>query len=562
MHKNLISIDIGYNLTKVIEATLNKGVLEIFVLESFQTPRKDNAIDEKAFFESLFKIVPQTKFQSSDLAISVPSSAINFTVLELPKMPKDDLNKVVLREAKKKILPPPLDEDVFDYVILGEKKLKDSVQLDILAASGKKQEIAHILSIFKKEGIVPHIVSSTAIAMIAYFYEFKPDAQDNWAIIDVGFKNTNIIIFNKNNPALIRNIQFACSDFLEAAVKKTGFSMQKVEELFLREQLSEDVLMDSWQYLLSEIRRSFAYYKEVTKGQRIDSILFSGGLFNLKTSFEFAKKSMGGNLEPFSLSSTRQAFVEKFTPSDLSSKGAICATVLGLLFCLKPTKKALLNFLPQEVHREKRIKIIKFLSVQALTIIGLILLLFLLTMTMRSFALKRRTARLEGSFSSSEYTKFTEEATKIDASYSELRKQKKLVDKISKYQFYPEEIFRILSESAPKYVFLKKVSVGYQKDSGQKQGFDDLYGDSSSKSSKKKNVIEVDINAAVFGDYELAKEGLELFYSKLSTSGYFSELNLTPLKLERIIFKGTDRQGDVAEVKEREFKIQAKVKIK
>lgn len=560
MSKNLVCIDIGSNLTKVLEGNLNKGVLEVLSLNSFKTPYKDNDIYDASLFEQLIKLIPLDKLKASNIALSIPPNDINFTILELPKMPKEDLDKAVKGEAKRKILPAPADEDIFNYSVLAESKVKDTIKLNILVGAGRKSEIIKRLLPFQKAGIVPGFVGSTALALIMYFYEFKPNPTENWALIDIGFKNTNIIIFNKNDVALIRNIRFACFDFIEAAAKKSNLSFDKTEELFLREQLREELIHDSWQYLLSELRRSFAYYKEITQGQRIDSILFSGGMFKIKQSAEFLRKNMGGNLELFELSSSKYISVDRFTPGDLAGFGSSFATALGLGFSFKPLKKATLNFLPSEVYRERRLKQIKFFSVQILSIIAITLLIVIASIFIRINVSRNQINESSSSFSEPEYAKVSKEASKINLSLGNLNKQKDLINKIFKYEFYPGKILAIISKAIPDTVYIKEIEIGYsQNDSGVESVDDPML---LKKQSKKKKEITVTLRAVTSGDYELAKEQSENFYKAFLDSEYFFDLNLEPIKLEEIVVKGKSGQGRITEIREREFKISAKAKIK
>jgi len=534
---NLIAIDIGLNLTKVLEADLNKkGILEIITLESFKTPYKEGEIERKAFFGQLYKFIPLSRIKASRLAISVPSSAINFTNLQLPKMPKEDLDKAVLREAKRKILPLPQEADIFTYIILSETKVKEIAQLNILAGAGTRGVIEKYVSLFKAQEIIPQLIGSTLSALMMYFHEYKPSPTENWALIDIGFKNTSVVIFNKTDVALMRSIPFACFNFFEAVAKKTGCSLERAEDLFFSEQLREELVSESWQYLLAELRRSFAYYKEITNGQKLDSILFSGGIFKAGGSLDFLRKNMGGKLEVLNLVPSRSILARKFSAGDLLSQGPLFATALGLVLSLKSIKRPALNFLPPEIPRERRLKKIELISEEALIVVAGVLIFLTMSLSARIILIKVNIANLHKGFSESEYQDFTEKAAKINLRLSNLEKQKDLAGKISQYRFPWEKLFTILSNTIPEDAFIKEMSV--------------------------EKASTLNLKGAIVGDYEQASRELDKFYRGLVDSGFFSEIKLEPLKLEDIVIKGRAEKEALTEIKEREFNLQAQIKSK
>jgi type IV pilus assembly protein PilM len=564
--KNLISIDIGLNLTKVLEAELDKGTLVVQKLDVFTTPYKDNEIVGKIFFEQLYKIIPLARFKNSSIAISVPSTSINFSILELPKMPNEDLGKVVPREAKRRILPAPLAEDIFKYTVLAEKKIKKATQLEILAGAGSRNVITKYLSLFKHDGVIPDSIISTPLALIKYFSEYKPSPEENWALIDIGLKNTSMLIFTKSDVALIRNIPFASFDFIESIRKKMGVSFEKAEELFLREELiSEESVVGSWQYLLTELRRSFAYYKEISGGQRIDSIMFSGGMFKLSKPFDFLRKNMGGHLEVFKFTSLKNISVGKSISKDVLSSGPVFATVLGLALNLRSLRKEILNFLPLEIYRERKLKEIKSLFLRVLAAIAVSLILLIIGAGVKMRLSSTEVDVLTKAFSESEHKKFTKMASEINLKKSNLKKQKDLIIKISKEQLSWQELFGVLSSSIPDETFLKELLVEEQqatKEEVKLQQPVDSVPDKKQRLPQPKSHISVKIKAAIFGDYELAKITADDFYKNLMDSGLFFSVNLDPPKLEGIVISAIGEQTALTQLREREFNIEAKIAIK
>ncbi len=485
----LVGIDIGSSLTKIIEAEAGKDAFEILSLESFSTPYKEGEIDKAAFFELLYKNIPLSRLKTALIAISIPSSAVNFSIFDLPKMPKDELDKVIIREAQRKILPTPSQQDVFKYAFLKEIKVKGAAQSTFLAAAGSREIITKYLDLFKAEGITPHFIGSAPLSLMMSFYEYKVSPSGNWAFIDIGFRNTSIVIFNKADLVLIRNIPFAAFDFINAIAKKTGMEFLKAQDSFMSGKATEDLLFPSWQYLLTELRRSLAYYKEITDNQRIDSMLFSGGIFKEKQAFDYLKRSMGGNLEVFDLTTAAHISAKRIPRDLLASESVLFATALGLALSLRATKKPVLNFVPPEIYQEKKLRKLRLISVKTLFAILAVLVFIFLAFNARIVFVKAQIRHLSKTFSEAEYKKFSEQAAKINARLGKINKQKELIVKISKYGFDWDKFFAVLSKSIPADAFIQQLTVRYALDA------------KAQDSVPKKKSFAVNISAFILGIY-------------------------------------------------------------
>lgn len=554
MHNILIGIDIGSSLTKVIEAEVGKDAFEILSLESFPTPYKDSEIDKASFFELLYKNIPSQRLKSALISISVPSSAINFSIFDLPKMPKDELDKVIAREALRKILPVPSQQDVLKYTFLREIKVKGSVQSNFLVGAGSKPVIGKYLDLFKSEGITPHFIGSTPLSIMMSFYEYKVSPAGNWAFIDIGFRNTSVVIFSKTDLVLIRNIPFAAFDFVSAFAKKTAIDFSKALDLFMQGKIMDDSISSSWQYLLTELRRSFAYFKEITDNQRIDSLLFSGGMFKAGQTFDYLKRSMGGNLELFDLAAIGHISAKRIPRDLLACESTLFATALGLALSLRPNKRPVLNFIPAEVYQEKKLRKLRIISVKTLFITSIILGCAFILLSTRIVFVKVQLRQLNKDFSESEYKRVSEQAAKINARLGNINKQKEWVTKIVKQGFNWDKFFIILSKNIPANVFIEELKIKYASES---QGPETTGEMGQIKSSSKRKVFVVNMNALAVGNYEYAKRETDKFYRGLIDSGFFTEVNLAPIKLEDILMKDRPDKAELTDIKDREFSITA-----
>lgn len=552
MPDNFVSIDIGSFSTKIIEGELKKGVIEICHIKAFDSPYKNDELDVNLFFDNLFKIVPLNRLKSSEVSILIPATAIAFSVMDLPRMPKEDMGKAVIREAKRKILPAPKPEDILEFIVAGERKIQNIAQMHVLAGAGERAIVSKYLDYFTSVGVTPSYIGSTPLGLMAYFNEFKIPVQDNWAIIDVGYRNSNLSIFSKNDIILIRNIHFALYDFITALSKKDSISFNDASQRLLTGVAKMEMLNDSWQYLLSELRRSFAYFKELTSDQRIDSIMLSGGMFQLPGAFEFLKKNIGGNLTLALLNNSRNVSFKNISPEQLGLAGSAYTSCIGLLLNLKRSKIPVLNFLPPEIRHEKKIREIKVLSSQLLAVIAVVLGLTFFIFLSRMYALNISLNQQKNKFSESEFNTLSKNYSEISKLLDGLKKQKEIEAKVGKIRFAWAGLFRILGDSLPPNAYISEINAGYENEKEKPEA----------KKSKDK-FIYISVKGIVISDYEHAREDLSRMEKRLNDSGRFSEVELVPMKFESITIKGADHdEQGLTQSSPREFQVQAKAKLK
>lgn len=546
MAHTIVSIDIGSGLTKVLEGRFDKGALEIQRMESFKTPFREGEVHEQAFFEQLEKIVPLARLKSSEVAISVPTLAINLNVFSVPKLSRDELNQIIPREARSKIIPPPVSDDIIDYVILKSDKSKSSDRLSIFSGVGKRMVIKKYFTLFEKQGVIPQLVANTPLAGIAHFQEEKASPAESWAVIDIGFRCTSVLIMNKGEPALVRNIQIAAYDFVDAVAKKTGKGFAEAEKLFFEGPIDEALVQGSWQYLLSELRRSLAYFKEITAGEGIvEHIQFSGSLFKAHHAFDYLKKNMGGKLEIFTIAPSKRVVLKGPLPEDLSANSMLYATAFGMALSLN-RKNPLPNFLPQAgAPRHKIISRIQLLSTRVMVIAAGVLFILAAVFGVQAQFGRAKVDKLKKEVPEAEYQRIMKKAKEVDGKLANVRRQEELLAIFSHEHVPWQGLFKVIGESMDEKGFAEEITV-------QKSG--------ALTSLSSPLEVDMELKGFVAQGYDDALGGFNEFVSNLKRSGLF----------DGIVFGFSDNDMKV-QVKGRElltgfekrdFHVNGKVKVR
>lgn len=540
----IVGIDIGTALTKVVELGVGKGGgHEILTMKYMKTPyTKEGEIEPKAFWEQMEGIMPFSRLRGAQVSIGLPSASVNFTYFDFPKLPKNEMHRAVLAEVRKKILPVPAPQDNLKYMILKETKLKEGVQVTVFAGAAEKSAVDKYYALFKNRGIIPVLIASTAMGLFACFTECYRTQAENWAFVNIGFKSTVLDLFIKGKLVLARIIPFAGTDILQAVSKQTKLDTEQVEQMFMRNEVEERVFADSVNYLLTDIRRSFAYYKSISSDGDIDALLFGGGIAVYPAITGFIKQHMRGKVEVFDLSTIKTLSVKRAVPAEEVRLSPLFLSALGLGLAVA-AKMPLLNFLPEEEVREKKAQ---KLDILFLKILGTLSGVLVAALAAVAFLLQQSNTRAfppqKQEFVRVQYEALSKKAEAVALKQRQFSQQINFIEVIRKFGFPWEKIFIGLSESVPSSVFLRELELAYEEPAPGQPG------------------LKITLRGVVKEDFEKGREQLEVLSQRLRQSGFISEERVTPFTLEEVVIQPEKKNAQMTMVREREFTIEGRLR--
>jgi len=553
--KEIVTIDIGAYLIKVLSAQVQGKTLEVHKLEHFPTPyQSEDTFDEGGFFDKLFAIVPQHKLKNSRLAIGLPSPSTNFSFFNLPAMARADLQRAIVSEAQRTIRPTPTETDILRYVIM-KASSKEQHQTNVLAGAGIEADILRYFSLFENQGLSPTFIGSAASSLMVYPLDYYPNLPENWCFVDIGYTNTTIVIFSGKVPTLVRTILFATRDFVRAISTEKKIDLEAAQRAFLSQ--SEPQIVDaSWEYLISEIRRSFAYYKEVSVGKGIEGVYFTGGIFSVGSYIDNLKKNIGGKVELFNLGQVSKVSLEKVDPEKRSRANNFFASGLGLALSLGE-KKQTLNFLPASALKEKQVQQVQSLARKGLmfAVFGLVVIFFLLAS--RAFIAKSSLGTETKTFSEEDYQVAMDAEKEISSLGSEITAQSDFIATQTAITQSRRKIFEVIAKYIPTNAYLTTTEIGEGTASaGQSGGGGRGRRGAPQASSGEGETVQC--SGWIQATYEEYVDQLKAFVKKLSKSGLFSAVSLTRSTLEEEPF--LPYASDFTVSVKREFELELTIK--
>ena len=210
-------------LSSFLEEDIGQGIIK-------EGEIKDEESLVKIVKESLLKIKGE-KLWTKRVVASLPEEKAFLQVIQLPRMPEEDLKSAVIYEAENYI-PLPIEEVYLDSQIV-PPLYNHSDHFDVLIAALPKKIVDPYLSCLKKAGLLPQAleIESLAIARALIKKEISPFPT---LLIDFGATKTSFIIFSGYSVRFTNSIPVSSHGLTEVISKTMKVDFKKAEELKIK----------------------------------------------------------------------------------------------------------------------------------------------------------------------------------------------------------------------------------------------------------------------------------------------------------------------------------------
>ena len=407
----LIGLDIGSSSIKLAEFAHQQGKLTLLKLKLQQIDsRKDNQDGQLDALRNLFRDI-NAKNAKINVVINCSASCTKISVI--PFMPKSEILQALKWEMKN-FISFPIDQAVLDYEILQEIAEGGVKKLKVAVACSPQETVNKYLDLLSRAGIEPSLFTQHGFALRNVINSLCSKENKTVAFLDIGHSFSELLVFQDSELVFSRKLPVAGQDFTQMMAQslisdhgKTELTLEEAESIkkkygihssddseILEDKISSAqliaLLRPNLEKLVTEIERSFAYYREKEQGAPVELLLLFGGGSNLKNLTENLSESLR---IPVRLGNPVAAFSSS-EPSLLNDQPEAVnrfASALGAAIASPGD----LNLLPVEIKQQTRL-LIRRSSIKALvTAVVVILILVYVGMRIRLGIYHKRVAAAE-----------------------------------------------------------------------------------------------------------------------------------------------------------------------
>lgn len=302
---DFFGLDISDTAVRIVQlhGTSNPKTLVkyAFVPIDLKLSISDAPADQQSLLKAISNLLAQARMSTNNVAVSLSSQKVFTTVVDIEKLPANELAKSIRYQADS-LIPTPIAESKIDWAILGDSPT-DSTKSELLLSSVANNYVEHRLEMLESLGL--NVISFEPESMAISRALTAPDSPEGQLILEMGSNGTNIIIYTNGAPHLTRNINTGSQTIVHAAMQNLNIDNTQAEQYVFKFGLVQDKLegqvynaiIDTLDNLCSEIEKSIKFFSARYPAVKLERIIVSGSAAQLPELPLYIANKFGINVE-------------------------------------------------------------------------------------------------------------------------------------------------------------------------------------------------------------------------------------------------------------------------
>lgn len=303
--KKRLVVDLGASAIRVCELSRTKTGYQLtkyYQREFAIDPSVDDDTRREIRRKALVEILREAKIRNRRTIFGVPGQSVFTRTRALPPVPEYKVTQIVKYEIQQQI-PFALDQIAMDYQVLdrteagGYEVMMAAIKVDVV------DKHLDILQSVKRAIDVVDVCPLAAYNWLKHTGEFG-DQGECIALIDIGAATTDIIIERQNQFRFTRPLNIGGNDITQAVASAFNMSFEDAERVKrergfaptgdpAKDGKGGEVIGEVMQRMVSEIMRSFAYFRSLPGGGQVNRVVLCGGGACLRNIVPFLQRQLG-----------------------------------------------------------------------------------------------------------------------------------------------------------------------------------------------------------------------------------------------------------------------------
>ena len=307
-----IGLDIGHHSIRMVQFAADKSVLQIVAADKVYIDPEVNGDEEKknkSIVSAIRKMLDRGNFYGRDVISALPNDKLMITNLRLSDEHHSQAPQFLREEAEKRF-EFNFEDDVVNYMSAGTVQSADKIKNEWILFMAKDDIVRNHIRVLEDAQLRPVSIDAIPCALFRSHRRSlrrQQDKEQNEFFIDIGSNSTSVVFGRGGKICFIKQIPIGGNKFNQRVAEKLSVNTKEVERLrkTLREEklvdfkpdkgLSEpdsklrcsidastrQVIVDSIsaasEELVKEIALCLRYYIVTFRGERVESVVLSGG---------------------------------------------------------------------------------------------------------------------------------------------------------------------------------------------------------------------------------------------------------------------------------------------
>lgn len=302
---DFFGLDIGSTAIRIVELR-GPGPTKVLARYGYididqKTSLSDSRSDELKLGQAVRDLVAESGITSRNVAVGIPSQRVFTTVVDIERLAPTELEKTIHYQADS-LIPTPLADSKIDWALLGDSPA-DKSKVEILLSSVTNEFVERRLEMLESIGL--NVIAFEPDGLALARATISPEATLPQMVIDMGQKNTDLVITIAGAPRLTRSIPTGSEALIKAAMQNLNIDENQAKQFVFKFGLANDKLegqihqaiIGTIDILTSEIDKSIKFFQSRYGGNTIDRIIVTGAASTLPEFPSLLANKFGVNIE-------------------------------------------------------------------------------------------------------------------------------------------------------------------------------------------------------------------------------------------------------------------------
>ncbi len=335
---DLVGLDIGADTIKLVELGFGYHGFYLKMLEAASLSAgailDGDRLNTELIADSIRKLFQEHNIKNKKVAVGVSGSSVAVKLIQLPKVPKDELDEIIPWEAEQ-YLPFDPGKSFIDYQILPTSP--EEKTMNLLLAACSREKVNELLQIVQKAGLYPAVVDLALLALEnQYEINYHLENHKPMALIDIGAGQTSINFLINGSTALAGALPLGGNTYTSAISERLGLSLERAEMAKRGRSIGKanpkalrQILINVSLELIHKIKQYIKSFS-ATHQTEVSRILLSGGGGLLRGFDHLLSEGLGLPVERTNPFKEIAVDNKKFTLEQISYMTPLAAVGVGL----------------------------------------------------------------------------------------------------------------------------------------------------------------------------------------------------------------------------------------
>lgn len=307
-------VDLGTSSIKMAQIQKGSNGLKLVRFAEGPTPaltiKDGQLIDPRVLGDTLKSLLVDNKMTMDRVVSAVSGQAVVIRPINMTQMSERELQNAIKFEAER-YLPYSVADAQIKGTILRKSIEGDEKTMEVLLVAAPNEIVNNTQEVIKSAGVMPLAIDLEPFALVRGAQVALGDLinQQTVALINLGASSSSINIFKSGILRHNRTITTAGNSFTKAIGQSLNLSFEEAEKIKREKGMVRvekdatpvapttmrifNVIIPVLTDLVTEVQRSFDFYRARYRGESVDIVLLSGGTARFRNIDAYMSNELG-----------------------------------------------------------------------------------------------------------------------------------------------------------------------------------------------------------------------------------------------------------------------------